>query len=218
MSFSISIDDFKSKGRLCCLSTIFAAIQFLLLTSLAALFYPGGYDYFGYNFSDLGTVLARNGASNSFSSMLFLISVTLVAIFMIPTWLILPSLFKKSTAEKVMSYLGSCFGFIASPLLIGLGVFPADTEDVLHNSFARLFFLAFGLAILIYSIAILFNQNYSNSFSIIGLAIFLLVVAYVFGVFGVWSPFVQKVIIYSYILWAFIQVFRIWPSVKPQIN
>jgi hypothetical membrane protein len=218
MSLSISIDDFKSKGRLCCLSTIFAALQFLLLTFVAALFYPGGYDYFGYNFSDLGTVLARNGASNSFSSILFLITATLVAIFMIPTWLILPSLFKESTAEKVMSYLGSGFGFIASPLLIGLAIFPADTENAIHNLSARLFFLAFGLAILIYSIAILFNQNYSNYYSIIGLAIFLLVVTYVFDVFGVWSPFIQKVIIYSYILWAFIQVFRIWPSVKPQIN
>ena len=73
MEFNLSIDDFKSIGRLACLSTIFSSLQFLLLTSVAALFYPGGYDYLGYYFSDLGAVVARNGASNSFSSTLFFI-------------------------------------------------------------------------------------------------------------------------------------------------
>lgn len=218
MSFSISIDDFKSKGRLCCLSIIFAALQLMLISNIAALFYPGGYDFFGYYFSDLGTVLARNGASNSFSSTLFFITLTLVSIFMIPIWLILPTLFKESTVEKVLSYIGSVFGFIASPLAFLVGFFPADTESDLHSFVAQYFFLAFGLAILIYSIAILINQNYSNYFSLIGLAIFLLVLVYVFLNLGDWSTFVQKVIIYSYIVWAFIQVFRIWPSVKPQTN
>ena len=45
MGLNISIDDFKSIGRLACLSTIFASLQLLLLTTVAALFYPGGYDY-----------------------------------------------------------------------------------------------------------------------------------------------------------------------------
>lgn len=216
MGFNISIDDFKSIGRLACLSTIFSSLQFLLLTTLAALFYPGGYDYLGYYFSDLGAVVARNGTSNSFSSTLFFITLTLTGLTMIPLWLILPSLFRESTVEKVMSILGSIIGLIVVPLLIATGIFPMDTQPELHGFFARYMFLSFGIAILIYSIAIVFNQNYSNFYSIIGLAIFILVIIYVFVELGDLSTFVQKVIVYSYILWAFIQVFRIWPSVNPE--
>ena len=215
MGFNLAIDDFKSFGRLACLSTVFAALEFLLITFLAAIFYPGGYDYFGYYFSDLGAVVARNGTSNSFSSALFLITLTLTGIFMIPTWLILPSLFKESIYEKITSYIGTGFGLLATPLLIGVAIFPMDTEPDLHTFYARYFFLAFGTAILIYSIAILLNQDYANSYSFFGLAIFVLVLIYVFVELGAIHTFVQKVIVYSYIIWAFVQVFRIWPSVEP---
>ncbi len=159
--------------------------------------------------------MARNGASNSFSSTLFIIALTLVGIFMIPTWLILPSLFKESSYQKITSFLGSGFGLLVSPLLIGVAIFPMDTELDLHMFFARYMFLAFGTAILIYSIAILLNKSYANYYAIFGLAIFILVLIYVFGNLDTIGPFVQKVIVYSYIIWAFIQVFRIWPSVEP---
>lgn len=36
-------------------------VQFLVLTFVAALFYSGGYNYFGYYFSGLGAVTAKNG-------------------------------------------------------------------------------------------------------------------------------------------------------------
>ena len=90
-----------------------------------------------------------------------------------------------------------------------------DTESNLHSFYARYFFLAFGTAILIYSIVILLNQDYGNYYSVFGLAIFLLVLIYVFGELGEIRTFVQKVIVYSYIIWAFIQVFHIWPAVEP---
>jgi len=53
---------------------LFGVFQFFLLTFLAAAFYPGGYDYFGYYFSDLGAVLARNSEANTSSSILFFIA------------------------------------------------------------------------------------------------------------------------------------------------
>jgi len=215
MELNLSMDDFKSFGRLACLSTVFVLVQFLILTTLAAIFYPGGYNYLGYYFSDLGAITARNGAPNTISSAIFLITLTLVGIFMIPTWIILPSLFKKSTYERITSYLGTSFGLLATPLLIGVALFPMDTEPELHGLFARYFFLAFGVAILIYSVAILLNEDYSNYYSIFGFVIFILVLIYVFVNLGAMHTFVQKVIVYSYIIWASIQVFRIWPSVEP---
>jgi hypothetical protein len=45
--------DIKNGCRLACMLTVFGVIQFFLLTLLAALAYPGGFDYFGYYFSDL---------------------------------------------------------------------------------------------------------------------------------------------------------------------
>ena len=201
--------------RFSCSITILGVLQFFLLTFLAAFFYPGGYDYFGYFFSDLGAVTARNGTANTTSSFIFLITLILVAVFMIPTWLILPTLFKESIYEKITSYIGSIVGLLVSPLLIGTAIYPMDTEPVLHGDFARYMFLAFGTAILIYSIAILLNKDYSNYYSIVGFIIFVLVLIYVFIGLGDLQTFLQKVIVYSYILWAFIQVFRIWPSVEP---
>ena len=215
MVLNLSVNDFKSYGRLACLSMVFCAVQFLALTFLAAFLYPGGYDYFGYFFSDLGTVTARNGASNATSSFLFLLTTILVGIFVIPAWLVLPTLFKDSIYEKVTSYLGSIIGLLASPLIIGIGLTPYDIEFDLHGFFARYFFLAFGAAILIYSIAILLNKDYSNYYSIVGFVIFILVLIYVFVGLGDLQAFLQKVIIYGYILWALIQVFHIWPAVEP---
>jgi hypothetical membrane protein len=134
---------------------------------------------------------------------------------MIPFWIIIYSLFRKTTIEKILGLIGSLSGLLATPFLIGLGVYPSDTQSLEHDFFARCFFLAFAFAILLYSLAILFNQEYSNIYSIIGLMIFLLVIIYVFVPLYDFGPLTQKVIVYSYIIWAFSQVFRIWPSVEP---
>jgi len=215
MSLNVSIDDFKSIGRLVCVSTTFTALQYLLLTFIAAFIYPGGYDYFGYNFSALGRVNAINGDPNPVSSLLFLAACSITGILMIPFWIIIYSLFRKTTIEKILGLIGSLSGLLATPFLIGLGVYPSDTQSLEHDFFARCFFLAFAFAILLYSLAILFNQEYSNIYSIIGLMIFLLVIIYVFVPLYDFGPLTQKVIVYSYIIWAFSQVFRIWPSVEP---
>jgi hypothetical protein len=215
MSPRLSIDDFKSIGRLVCVSTAFTALQYLVLTFIAAFLYPGGYDYFQYNFSALGRVNAINGEPNPISSFLFLVACSITGILTIPFWIIIYSLFRKTIIEKILAISGSVSGILGSPLLIGLAVYPSDTQSITHGFFARYFFLAFAIAILLYSVAILFNREYSNIFSIIGLAIFILVVIYVFIPLYDFAPLTQKIIVYSYIIWAFIQLFRIWPSVEP---
>ena len=99
--------EIKSVGRLACIVAVFGVVQFIFLTFLAALFYPGGFDYFGYYFSDLGAVVARNGESNSISSTLFPVTLTVIALALIPFWLIIHPLFTESRVEKVLSILGS---------------------------------------------------------------------------------------------------------------
>jgi hypothetical membrane protein len=222
MFLNVSIDDFKSLGRLACVSTAFPALQLLLLTSLAAILYTGGYDYFGYYFSDLGRVSARNGEPNPVSSLLFLVTVSVFAVFTIPFWITLYSFFRKTTVEKILGLLGSLSGLLTAPLLIGVGIFPMDTRMAEHSFFAAYFFLAIGFALLMYSIAMLFNREYSNFYSIIGFVLFPLIIIYVAPLFGIvivpldgFRALVQKIIVYGFIIWDFTLIFRIWPSVEP---
>ena len=122
----------KSIGRLACLVTVFGVGQFLFLTFLAALFYPGGYDYFGYYFSDLGAVNAGNGEPNSISRSFFSMALTIIALALIPFWLIIHRLFRESAVERILSILGSALGLLSSPFTIGVGLFPIDTQLETH--------------------------------------------------------------------------------------
>lgn len=90
----------KNGYRLACVVAVCGVVQFFLLTFLVALVYPGGFDYFGYFFSDLGAVLARNGEPNSISSPLFTVTVIATAITLIPFWLIMRSAFTKSNLKR----------------------------------------------------------------------------------------------------------------------
>ena len=136
--------------------------QFLLLTLLAALFYPGGYDYFGYYFSDLGAVEARNGEPNPISRSLFLMALTIIALSLVPFWLIIHRLFRESTVERILSILGSALGLLSSPFTIGVGLFPIDTQLDTHFIVTLILVSLFALASLLYSITITLNKNYPN--------------------------------------------------------
>jgi hypothetical membrane protein len=196
--------------------TIFGSLQIFLVTLIAAFVYPGGYNNFKYFLSDLGRVLAINGEPNSISSMLFVLTIIITDFSLVPFWLILRTLFTNSTIEKRLSSLGSVAGLTAIPLLIGAALFPTDTQFEMHKFFARFSFFFFTIAILIYSIVILINSNYPNSSAIIGLLIVILSFLFAIRIFGEIQALIQKIVVYSYIFWACIQVFYIWPPLKPK--
>jgi len=204
-------------GRLACLAAIFGVGQFLLLTFLAALFYPGGYDYFGYYFSDLGAVEARNGEPNSISRLLFSMALTMIALTLVPFWLVIRRLFRESKGERVLSVLGSVLGLLSSPFAIGVGLFPIDTQLEAHFIVTLILVLLFALASLLYSIAIILNQNYS---SYLGLAAFvLLAISVASFATSLRDPslgaFLQKVVAYGYFIWTLIPTYLFWSSVMP---
>jgi len=182
-------------------------LQFLLLTFLAALFYPGGFDFFGYYFSDLGAVVARNGEPNSISSVLFPVTLTLVALALIPFWLIIHSLFKESRVEKVLSILGSALGLISSPFIIGVALFPIDIQLETHILLTLTFFSLFVLATLLYSIAIILNRNYPNYFGIVGLALFAIALVILMDPLAPYVAFLQTIVIYGYFIWVLIPIY-----------
>jgi hypothetical protein len=203
-------------GRLACLVTVFGVVQFLLLTFLAAFFYPGGYDYFGDYFSDLGAVEARNGEPNSISRTLFSMALTIIALSLIPFWLIIHRLFRESTVEKVLSILGSALGLLSSPFTIGVTLFPIDTQLDLHFIVALILVLLFALASILYSIAIILNQNYPNYLGL--MAFVLLAISVASFATSLNDPslgaFLQKISVYGYFIWALIPIYIFWSLVR----
>lgn len=211
MGFNLKSESFQGFGRISCVLAVFSTVQFFVLTTIAVFFYPGGYRYFDYTFSSLGRVFSEaNGAANDISSLLFMLALFLTPITLIPFWIKLQSLFNESTIEKILSILGSLFGVIASILLIGVALYPSDTQSSIHGLFARLMFLSFAIGIVIYSVVILVSKDYPNLYSIFGFLIFLLVPLYVFDIAGLGTAFVQKIIVYSFIFWALMQVIHLW--------
>ena len=202
--------DIKSVVRLACMVSVLGVVQFFLLTFLAALFYPAGFDYLGYYFSDLGAVVAKNGEPNPISSTLFSVTVITVALSLIPFWLIIRSLFTESRLEKVLSILGSALGLISFPFLIGVALSPIDTQLETHILLTLIFFSLFVFATLLYSIAIMLNRDYSNYFGLVGLILFAISLVILIDPLATYVPFLQTIVLYGYFAWVILQTFLVW--------
>jgi len=200
----------KNFEQLLCLITIFGVLQFILLTFVAGIYYPGGYDYGGYYFSDLGAVTARNGEVNSVSSKIFTATLTVVALTFIPFWIIIRSLFTKSRVERVLSKVGSTLGLLSSPFIIGVAMFPIDTKVENHFIVTLTFFSLFTVATLLYSIAIILNQKYPNHLGIIGLILFGISILVYLNPLAPYVAFLQNVLAYGYFVWILVPIKLLW--------
>ncbi len=180
---------------------LFGIFQFFLLTFLAAFFYPGGYDYFTYYFSELGAVFARNSDANTFSATLFFIALTAVSITLILFWLSLLKYFSKSKLERILSLFGFGMGLLCTPLLIGVALFPLDTQLEVHFVFVMAHFLLFSLAILLYSIIFILDGQNSWPLAFFGLVTLAIGVFLMVDPMSPNAPFLQKVVVYSYFIW-----------------
>lgn len=218
MKIDLFIDYLKGFRKLAIVVTIFGVFQFFLLTSLAAFFYPGGYDYFGYYFSDLGAVVARNGELNSISKTLFSLTLIVIALILIPFWLIIRSLFIESRREIILSKIGSILGVISSPFIIGIALFPIDTQLESHILATLIFILLFIAGVLLYSIATISNQNYPNFFGLVGFALFIIPISsFAISLMNTYAPlgaFLQKIALYGYFIWVLLPIYLVWSSSK----
>ena len=206
----------KSLEQLLCLVTIFGVLQFILLTFIAGIFYPGGYDYSSYYFSDLGAVMARNGEVNSISSKIFTVTLTVTALTFIPFWIIIRSLFTESRVERILSRVGSSLGLLSSPFIIGVAMFPIDTKVDTHFFVTLTFFSLFTVATLLYSIAIILNKKYPNHLGIIGLMLFGISIMVYLNPLAPYVAFLQNVLAYGYFVWILIPFKLIWSRTQMQ--
>ncbi len=204
------------RTQIICVLAIIGFTQFILMTSVAAALYPGGYDYFGYFFSDLGATRARNGDPNTISSLLFSISFISLIICLIPFWFVIIIIFHRNMGERRLSIYGSLLGLISFIFGLGVVIYPMDTHFEEHRFFAVLFFSFLAIAVLLYSFAILLNSYYSNYYSFLSFGLFIIVGLFETVSFGNYQAFVQKVIFYSLFLWVFIQIIHLWPLISLQ--
>jgi hypothetical membrane protein len=153
--------------------------QFILLTLLAMLFYPGGtaadpttdgYTFTQNFFSDLGITETYSGTANPISAALFLIALTVAGLSLIGYFLAFPHFFQQQPSGRTLSKAGSIFGIITGIGYIGVALTPADLLLAPHVAFVYLAFLAFPVATTLYTIAIFRTPTYSNRYAVIFLA------------------------------------------------
>lgn len=218
MVSSLNVNSLK---RIASLVTFFGCFQFIIVTLIAMVFYPGGYNFFFDYFSTLGRTQTVDLVPNSLASLMFLIACIIAGAVIIPFLLVIPSLFTGKKSTKNLSWIGSSVGILSVPFLWILAIFPTDVfpgTGGLHDIGSKGFFLLFAAMIVLYSIAILRNEEYHNVYGIVGIILAIFVVGYVLNTsikgsvpfLSFIDPFWQKVLVYSFIGWAMLQVTKVW--------
>ena len=204
---------FKISRKQSSILAIVAGIQFIILTIVAMLIYPGGYSFWDNFFSHLGhTVSYNNGQPSIPSYIIFASTCTITAILLIPFWCALTTMFRKTTLERYLSFIGTLLGLFSCPNLALLAILPGNLLFEPHIFTTRLFFMSFAAAILIYSIAIIFNREYENYYAIIGFIISVIILLYVF--IFLYNAAFQKVTVYLLVIWGAIQGAKLFKTKK----
>ncbi|MHA1226866.1 MAG: hypothetical protein ACTSPV_09010 [Candidatus Hodarchaeales archaeon] len=212
--------------------------QFILLTTIAMFFYPGGtkvspdtsgYSFFTNFFSDLGRTTALSGDPNPISATLFFIALFFSGCSFVLFFSQLPRFFNELLPEydnilllTRRTGLMSGFGFI------GVAFTPANFINIVHDvfvviAFGSLLFASLGLSRLIYL---------SKNFHIIHSLIFLVPISVIalYGVIGFTNYQVktleslflrtttQKLVVYSCIITYAIEALAIYRHHKTSLR
>jgi len=169
------------------LFTMACCAQFVVLTIVAMLFYPGGtfvdpaskgYSFFRNFFSDLGRTQTQSGASSTVSAILFFVTLTLAGLGLASFFLAMPRLFGQVRLPRLLSRLGSIAGLISGLAFVGVAWAPVNLAGELHRLFVQIAFLAFFVAILVYIGAMLRTRTYPRRYVCVCGAFVLLLAAY----------------------------------------
>ena len=198
--------------------------QFIVLTVIAMLVYPGGsrsnpgttgYTFFENFFSELGFTVTRSGAPNPVAAPLFFIALTMAGLGLVFFFVVFPQFFWDQRILKTLSILGSIFGVVSGLAYVGIAFTPANLRPEPHLRFVLLAFRAFLPAVVFYLAAILLNPDYPNRYAAIYagfailLAAYILLITYGPGVDTAKGVMIQatgqKIIVYAAILTIFVQ-------------
>ncbi|HEY3987690.1 MAG TPA: hypothetical protein VGM02_00205 [Acidobacteriaceae bacterium] len=140
---------------------IYASIQFVVLTAIAMLVYPGGavyeldadrYLFFRNFFSDLGATLTPSGRPNLASHILLVIALGTIGIALIlasSNWKVIVA---QRQVARAAGFASQAFEIIAGVGFIGIAATPWNLVLDAHNGFVRAafgFLLAYDLCLLL---------------------------------------------------------------------
>ncbi len=166
---------------------LFATGQFVILTVLGMLLYPGGtvtapdspgYDFFRNFFSDLGMLHAHNGAPNAASAALFIVALGVSGLALVLYFLTAPPLFRADRRAYWLAWIGSVAGVLTGLGFVGVALAPADTAMALHVQSVLLAFRAFPLVAICFAAAILLTPGYPDRYAVAFGVFALLLIAY----------------------------------------
>jgi hypothetical protein len=158
----------------------YACVQFLVLTAVAMLVYPGGavyepdanhYLFFRNSFSDLGATRTPSGHPNLSSNLLFLLALSSIGIALIlasSNWKVIVA---RRQAAKAAGFASQALETIAGLGFIGIAITPWDLVLNAHNVLVRAafsFLFAYDLCVLVIQL----RNRWSPSYTI-GNAIYL---------------------------------------------
>ncbi|MHA1105644.1 MAG: hypothetical protein ACTSPN_07960 [Promethearchaeota archaeon] len=208
---------------------IFGIIQYIIFTLIAMLFYAGGtladplstgYDFWGNLFSDLGRIIALSGHPNTIAFIIFTISAIIFSISFIPFTFALPDFFKGERKQFNIIIIATGVGLISISSLIGTILTPWDVFGGLHLLFANIFNIMGSLVLLLYAIAILYNDNYPNIYAIVYLILLIFGIIYSIILMTIpksistetltFQATMQKISQYSFLFCFLIQGFGAW--------
>ena len=199
----------RSWKRISAYLGIIGGLIFVIVTFIAMLTFPGGYNFLENYFSHLGLTVI-NSTPSMLNYFLFVIACTGPAVCLLPFLLALRTLFTETTSLKALSWLGTILGIIAAPNLSALAIFAGNVFPEIHGTTTLLFFIFIMLGILFYSLAMLMNKEYDNIYAMVGFIVVIICVLQIVGMFGIASEYFatalwQKVSVYSLVLWSVFQ-------------
>lgn len=209
------------------LLVITGIIQYLILTTIAMFFYTGGnivnpntptYSFFINFISDLGRIKSISGKSNIISLILYTIAGVFFSISLILFVITLRDLFKDDPKIKKISNFIMILGIISGIFMLVGYLTPWDVYGSIHVLCGLIFTATGVVTILLYAIAIIFKEQYSNRMALILLFVFsfafinLLIITFLkYNANSieslVFQVILQKLTMYSFIICFLIQGF-----------
>ena len=166
---------------------ILGCIQFLILSTAAMLFYPGGtkldsstsgYLFFLNFFSDLGRTISHSGEPNAISLVFFVITLSLSGLSFIIYFYFLPSFFPSSPQMRRYGDIIQKAGIIGGMGFIAIAFFPSDLVSLLHDAmvvigFLSVFIASAGLFYITYT-----SGKFHYGYSVVYFALMILILTY----------------------------------------
>lgn len=183
------IDKIASWGNRPFLFTLYACIQFIVLTFIGMLAFPGGthsdptshgYSFFRNFFSSLGLITAPNGEPNTLSAILFFIAMSFAGFGLTLFFLVTIQFFWEKRSTRFLSLAGSLFGVISGVSFMGVAFTPADVLPRAHTEFVFLAFRTFLVVVVFYTLAIFFKRDYPKRYAAIYVVFAVLLAGYIY--------------------------------------